>query len=303
MNQVVRFWEKGYSDHSVWAMGGPSIEVNEIECYLPRNSAVLDIGCGDGRNSVFLALRGHKVTALEMSPNAVKKLRTIADQLSLDIQVIEGRIEDFNPDHTYDLVLAHSSLHFVEKKVWIPLLKKLRDLTKNGGFHNFTSIIGTKEYPIPHECRHANSFERGDLDNIYSDWEIIRSNFYAKWDSHPGIPMHVHVVEKFVARKASSEENIQFIKTEYDNVQSISSEIFHNIPMNVSQANIRAMRISPTAVHRTDIHGIKFESQKAEVETYVVEDWIFKGYGLQFTRGSLSGKYHYFTKPFYLKCI
>lgn len=60
--------------------------------------------------------------------------------------------------------------------------------------------------------------------------------------------------------------------------------------------------VTPKAVI-FDMHGIKLESQKAEVETYVVEDWIFNGYGLQFTRGLLSGKYHYFTKPFYLECI
>ncbi|SPS02922.1 hypothetical protein CBM2634_U490002 [Cupriavidus taiwanensis] len=64
MSSTGRFWEKGYSDTKVWTMGGPSVEVFEIEQFLPRNSTVIDIGCGEGRNALFLALRGHKVTAL-----------------------------------------------------------------------------------------------------------------------------------------------------------------------------------------------------------------------------------------------
>lgn len=300
MNDAIRFWEKGYSDHKVWAMGGPSVEVFEVEQVLPKNSTVLDIGCGDGRNSVFLALRGHKVTALELSSSAVNKLRSIANQFSLDITVVEGRIEDFEPNQRYDFVLAHSSLHFVEKKVWVPLVNKLRDLTHAGGYHNITSFIGTPQFPVPPECRHANSFARGDLDNVYNDWQIIRSDFYAKWDSHPGIPMHVHVVEKFVARKAARAAKFPFKKMIPAKRTTLSKTLFSSLPLNIDRSTVRASGVLKGVVHCTNIPSISPEKSGMERGNYTIEDWVFKDRGLQFTQGRLTGKYEYFTQPFYL---
>jgi len=302
MSDNTRFWEKGYSDPNVWTMGGPSVEVYEIEQLLPENSSVLDIGCGEGRNAIFMAFRGHKVTALELSSSAVKKLRMVAEKFSLDIQVIEGRIEDFVPDpgQQYDLVLAHSSLHFVDKEIWVPLVAELRKLTNRGGFHNFTSIIGTAKYPVPHECRHANSFSRGDLDNMYSSWQAVRSDFYAKWDTHPGIPMHVHVVEKFVARFVDPTEKPAYTKTTPTSNTDLPEAEFLKIPLKLSDAEVRKLGIESDMVHRTEIPGINLISPGEETESYTIEDWIFENRGLQFTQGVLTGKYEYFTPPTYL---
>lgn len=301
MSKSERFWEEGYSDPKVWTMGGPSVEVYEIEQALPRNANVVDIGCGEGRNALFLALRGHKVTALELSPSAVKKLRSVAHQYSLNIEVIEGRIEDFVPDQTYDLALAHSSLHFVTKDVWVPLLAELRRRTNPGGFHNFTSIIGIPRFPVPHECRHANSFDRGDLDSEYAGWQLLRSDFYAKWDSHPGIPMHVHAVEKFVARKAAVDQPVQLTKVDLSNDDDIPFGLFDSIPLGLDAAAVRSMGVQPRYVNRIDMPGLNMTSPTELTGDYVVEDWIFGKHGLQFTRSVLTGKYEYFTPPVSLR--
>ncbi|MGF6652950.1 tellurite methyltransferase [Paraburkholderia youngii] len=301
MNNSEQFWEKGYSDAKVWTMGGPSVEVFEIEQFLPRNSTVIDIGCGEGRNALFLALRGHKVTALELSSNAVKKLRSIADRYSLNIDVIEERIEDFVPDENYDLVMAHSSLHFVTKEVWIPLLREMRLRTKPGGFHNFTSIIGIPRYPVPHECRHANSFDRGDLDSQYADWQILRSDFYAKWDCHPGIPTHVHAVEKFLSRKANSVERFTLTKVDLSNSDNLPLILFDSIPLGADATAVKSMGVRPRHVNRIEMPGWNMTSPMELTGNYVVEDWIFGKYGLQFTQGILTGKYEYFTSPVSLR--
>ncbi len=41
------FWERGYADLSAATLGGPSPEVIELASALPRNTRVLDLGCGD----------------------------------------------------------------------------------------------------------------------------------------------------------------------------------------------------------------------------------------------------------------
>ncbi|MDL2408243.1 class I SAM-dependent methyltransferase [Rhizobium calliandrae] len=303
MSSSERFWEQGYSDPNVWTMGGPSLEVYEVEQQLPRSATVLDIGCGEGRNALFLAFRGHSVTALELSSSAVRKLRSIADEFSLNIDVIEGRIEDFVPDKTYDLALAHSSLHFVTKDVWVPLVNELRQRTSKGGFHNFTSIIGTPRYPVPYECRHANSFDRGDLESLYADWQVLRSDFYAKWDSHPGISTHVHAVEKFVARKARPDEPLPFTKVDLSNGDELSFELFDSIPLRINIADVKLPCIRPNTVNRIEISGLNMNSPTQLTRSYAVEEWFFGRYALQFTQGVLTGKYEYFTQPISLRAV
>ncbi|AVA24079.1 class I SAM-dependent methyltransferase [Rhizobium sp. NXC24] len=302
MKNSERFWERGYLDPNVWTMGGPSLEVYEIEQQLPRNAMVVDLGCGEGRNALFLAFRGHTVTALEPSSSAVRKLRSVADEHSLSIDVIEGKIEDFVPDQRYDLALAHSSLHFVTKDVWVPLVNELRQRTNESGFHNFTSIIGTSRYPVPYECRHANSFDRGDLESLYADWQVLRSDFYAKWDSHPGIPTHVHAVEKFVSRKAGPHEALPFIKIDLSNSDALPCDLFEKIPLGIQVADVRPL-CPPTTVNRIEMPGLNLTSPTELTRGYAVEEWFFGKHALQFTQGVLTGKYEYFTQPFSLQTV
>ncbi|UWU25741.1 class I SAM-dependent methyltransferase (plasmid) [Rhizobium sp. CB3060] len=303
MNDSERFWERGYSDPNVWTMGGPSIEVYEVEQQLPRNATVVDLGCGEGRNALFLAFRGHTITALESSSSAVRKLRSVTAKHSLNINVIEGRIEDFVPDQRYDLALAHSSLHFVSKDVWVPLVNELRQRTNEGGFHNFTTIIGTSRYPVPYECRHSNSFDRGDLESLYADWQVLRSDFYAKWDSHPGIATHVHAVEKFVSRKAVPDGPLPFTKVDLSNSDELPCDLFEKIPLGMHVADVSLLCVRPTTVNRIEMPGVNLTSPTELTRGYAVEEWFFGKHALQFTQGVLTAKYEYFTQPISLQTV
>ncbi|WP_338833800.1 hypothetical protein [Bradyrhizobium septentrionale] len=63
---------------------------------------------------------------------------------------------------------------------------------------------------------HKNSFQRGELEAIYTEagWEILRSDHYIKWDSHPGIPIHSHCLEKVVVRKPIGSEDLPRMRAE-----------------------------------------------------------------------------------------
>jgi tellurite methyltransferase len=64
------FWEEAYTDLSLSTFGQPSQEVRDVAAELSPGAKVLDLGCGEGRNALFLAEAG---TALRA--NAKCKMR------------------------------------------------------------------------------------------------------------------------------------------------------------------------------------------------------------------------------------
>jgi SAM-dependent methyltransferase len=69
----------------------------------PPPARVLDVGAGTGFLSLQLAALGYAVTALDLSPGMLARLRATADEKSLDLTVVEGPA-DRPPGGPFDVV-------------------------------------------------------------------------------------------------------------------------------------------------------------------------------------------------------
>lgn len=58
-----------------WDIGEAQPALRELEALGAISGEVLDIGCGLGDNAIYLAGRGHSVTALDGSPKAIERAR------------------------------------------------------------------------------------------------------------------------------------------------------------------------------------------------------------------------------------
>jgi S-adenosylmethionine-dependent methyltransferase len=99
---------------------------------------VLDVGCGQGTQSLRLARLGHRVTALDSSPTLLQDLaealaeetQTIRDQVAI-VQGDAERITDlFTPD-SFDVVLCHGVLMYFPDPA--PLLAALAEVRAPDG--------------------------------------------------------------------------------------------------------------------------------------------------------------------------
>lgn len=72
-------WDERYAASPLVWSAGPNRFVARDLADLPPGTA-LDLACGEGRNSRWLASRGWRVTALDFSPVAVEKGRRLAAQ-------------------------------------------------------------------------------------------------------------------------------------------------------------------------------------------------------------------------------
>ena len=72
------FWETTYQDFAVSSFGKPSQEFYDLIHRMPPHAKVLDLGCGEGRNALFLAKHGCVVTAVDISVSGIQKLQHLA---------------------------------------------------------------------------------------------------------------------------------------------------------------------------------------------------------------------------------
>lgn len=79
----------------------------------PRPGRVLDAGCGSGETVIWLAEQGHKVTAIDKSPDMVDVGRAAAEERGVHVEWIVGDITTTSVSRDFDLVLCHNVLGYV----------------------------------------------------------------------------------------------------------------------------------------------------------------------------------------------
>lgn len=71
-------WDKRYTGHDLVWGGRPNMWVERETTDLPPG-AMLDLACGEGRNSVWLATRGWRVTGVDFSAEAIRKAQALGE--------------------------------------------------------------------------------------------------------------------------------------------------------------------------------------------------------------------------------
>jgi 2-polyprenyl-3-methyl-5-hydroxy-6-metoxy-1,4-benzoquinol methylase len=99
-------WDRRYAEtESLWSATPNRFLVSEA-LELPPGSA-LDLACGEGRNALWLAALGWRVTAVDFSEVAIAKGRRRALEEGVEVDFRGLDLLDFEPEReAYDLVLV-----------------------------------------------------------------------------------------------------------------------------------------------------------------------------------------------------
>ncbi|MFC9440615.1 SAM-dependent methyltransferase [Nocardia sp. NPDC057030] len=105
---AVAFWDGVYAGRQAATDPRPNVILAELVSGLPTGVA-LDLGCGDGGDALWLAGRGWKVTAVDISAVAVERLTGLAAARGLGDRVVAERhdLRESFPQGKFDLVSAH----------------------------------------------------------------------------------------------------------------------------------------------------------------------------------------------------
>jgi SAM-dependent methyltransferase len=144
---------------------------HELEyCYAllgdARGKTVLEYGCGDGRNTLLLALRGAKVKALDISPDLidVARKRLEVNNIEGDVEFIVGSAHDVPlPDESVDIVFGMAILHHLDLEL---SAKEVKRVLKKGGRAIFNEpvrnsrIVKFARKLVPYQSPDISPYER-----------------------------------------------------------------------------------------------------------------------------------------------
>lgn len=117
------------------ALGKPTaFFVEFFDRFENKCARILDVGCGQGRDALFIARHGHRVVGVDISPNGIRDLAAMAEQENLDIQGVVADIEAYAPEGDFDVILIDRTLHMLPKPSRLAVLTKLLDHVKKSGW-------------------------------------------------------------------------------------------------------------------------------------------------------------------------
>lgn len=120
-------WDQRYSRPNFIYGKAPAKFLAENYEYIPYEATVLDMGMGEGRNAVFLAQKGYKVTGIDISSVAVKKSYLLAQEFGVKIKGVVASLKEYKiAPESYDAIIC---FYYVDRS----LLEKMRSWLKPGG--------------------------------------------------------------------------------------------------------------------------------------------------------------------------
>ena len=141
----------------------------------------LDLGCGQGRNALFLAQHGFEVTAVDQNELALEILQSIVEQEDLEMTVGLYDINSAALTQTYDLIVSTVVLMFLQADRIPAIIRNMQDQTNPGGYNLIVCAMDTEDYHC--QVPFSFTFKEGELADYYKDWELI------KYNENPG---HLH---------------------------------------------------------------------------------------------------------------
>ncbi len=133
----------------------------------------LDIGCGEGRDAIFFAQNGYRVTAFDLSSAGVKKASAWAGELGLSIDFFQEDVNKYRLDKPFDVIFASSALHYIPPKLREEIIANYKQHTKPGGIHAFTVPIFKLYLPKdPEADKLEQDWRSGEILTHYHDWQI-----------------------------------------------------------------------------------------------------------------------------------
>jgi len=137
-------WDQIYREYPLnslgWELSRPRpILVEFVEKGLIKKGKALDLCCGAGTNTVYLAKRGFEVTAIDIAPRAIEYAKKKAGQANVKINfMVQNFVTLPFGEEEFDFVFDMGCFHHVKVEDRIKFIEGVHRVLKKGGSYLLT---------------------------------------------------------------------------------------------------------------------------------------------------------------------
>jgi len=175
-SQHESFWSARYRDIGEEFLFGtaPNKFLASQADYFGNGMSVLSVADGEGRNAVWLAEQGCRVTATEISPVALEKAAKLAHGRRVAVEFVQADVLDWTwPKEAFDAVVA-IFVQFANPAERAVLFEGMKAAAKPGGLlflHGYTPK--QLDYRTGGPGAVENLYTEAMLRDAFGGWEIL----------------------------------------------------------------------------------------------------------------------------------
>jgi len=205
-SQSLTEYEKRYNTEGYYWGLSPNNLCYEIMCLKPpiKPYTVLDIGCGEGKDAVFLARNGYNVTAFDISEQGLSKARELADHCGIKVDFFKADICNFRLESDFDIIFSSGVFHYIPQEQRKSVTESLKEHTTPNGINVINVFVRKPFIPLPPDIEEseitAGDWKSGEIFTYYHDWLFHKNEERIFNCNSSGIP-HKHCMDTIIAEK------------------------------------------------------------------------------------------------------
>ncbi len=161
------YWDEKFTNRSDKLLSPEKSVVENISFF--KNGTVLDIACGDGRNALFFAQKGFKVTGIDFSIKALERLEMYARRVDFSIKTKQIDLQADNSLKNigmFDNILIN---HYRLNK------NQLRDIKNHISDNGILFVCGFGDkHKIDSKIRKEDLIQPTDFEALDKSFELIK---------------------------------------------------------------------------------------------------------------------------------
>lgn len=136
---------------------------------------LLDLGCGNGKNTNFFQIQGFNSLGVDFSKSAIDICKKIAKDKNVNSEFVVGDILNFSSNERFDVIIDCGCLHHIRKSSWNNYRKTIiKNISDNGYYyiHGIADSLENKQLPKHPKNRNWIINKKGHYTHFISLEEI-----------------------------------------------------------------------------------------------------------------------------------
>lgn len=202
--KITAYEERYQSENYYWGLVPNKLCYDILRMRPPIHpQTVLDIGCGEGKDAVFLARNGYQVMAFDCAESGLEKAKKLAEQYNVCVDFFKADIHEYRLENQVDVVYSSGVFHYIRNNLRKELVDNYKQYVKTGGLAVINVFVDKpfiQRAPDDDTPTGVEGWKSGEILTLFHDWKVMRFEEVIFDCFSDGIP-HKHCMDILIAEK------------------------------------------------------------------------------------------------------